>query len=66
MGINNGDEVGRGVDEDGRGVDGDGDGVYGDGSGTIPRPDSVPEQRFLSPELGLTTVAARDLFVDRG
>jgi hypothetical protein len=34
--------------------------------GAIPHPGSVPEQRFLSPELGLTTAAAAELFVDRG
>ena len=30
----------------------------------IRRPESVLEQRFLSPELGLTTTAAAELFVD--
>ena len=34
--------------------------------GEIPRPDKVPEQRFLSPELGLVTTAATYLFVDGG
>ena len=34
--------------------------------GEIPRPGKVPEQRFLSPELGLTTAAATELFVDGG
>ena len=34
--------------------------------GAIPRPGRVPEQRFMSPELGLTTVAATKLFVDEG
>ena len=34
--------------------------------GVIPRPGSMPEQRFMSPELGLTTAAAVDLFVDGG
>ena len=36
MGVSNNDEDGGGVD--------------GDGSGAIPRPDRVPEQRFLSLE----------------
>ena len=34
--------------------------------GAIPRPGRVSEQIFLSPELGLTTAAAIDLFVDGG
>jgi hypothetical protein len=34
--------------------------------GAIPYPDRVPEQRFLFPELGLTTAAATELFVDGG
>ena len=34
--------------------------------GAIPRPGRVPEQRFLSPELGLTMTAAAELFVDGG
>ena len=32
--------------------------------GAIPRPGRVPEQRFMSPELGLTMAAATELFVD--
>jgi hypothetical protein len=32
---------------------GDGGGVDRDGSGAIPHPSRVPEQRFLSPEIGL-------------
>jgi hypothetical protein len=31
----------------------DSSGVDGDGSGAIPRPDRVPEQRLLSPKIGL-------------
>ena len=53
MGVSNGDE-------DGGGVDGDGF------RGAIPRPGRVPEQGFLSPELGLTTAVATELFVDGG
>ena len=34
--------------------------------GAIPHTGRVPEQRFLSPELGLTTTAATELFVDGG
>ena len=34
--------------------------------GAIPHPGRVPEQRFMSPELGLATAAAADLFVDGG
>ena len=35
-------------------------------SAAIPRPGTVPEQRFLSPELGLMTAAATELVVDGG
>ena len=34
--------------------------------GAIPHPGRVPEQRFLSTELGLTMAAAAELFVDFG
>ena len=34
--------------------------------GEIPHPGSVSEQRFLYPELGLTTTEVVDLFVDGG
>ena len=53
MGVSNGND-------DGGGVDGDGF------RGAIPRPGRVPEQRFLSPELGLTMTAAAEHFVDGG
>ena len=32
--------------------------------GALPRPGRVPEQRFLSPELGLTMVAAAEGFME--
>ena len=32
--------------------------------GAIPRPGRVPEQRLLSPELGLAMTAATELFVE--
>jgi hypothetical protein len=34
--------------------------------GAIPPPDRVPKQSFMSPELGLTTMVATELFVDGG
>ena len=34
--------------------------------GALPHPGRVPEQRFMSPELGLTMAAATELFVDGG
>ena len=57
MGISSGDE-------DGRAVVGDGDEVDGDGSeGNSPSRQRARTE-ISAPELGLTTVAAADLFVD--
>jgi hypothetical protein len=41
------------VDGDGGEVDGDGDGVDEMALGALPRPGRVPEQRILSPKIGL-------------
>jgi hypothetical protein len=41
------------IDGDGGEVDGDGKGDDEDGSGALPHLGKVPEQRLLSPEIGL-------------
>ena len=53
MGVSNGDEDGDEVDEDGSG-------------GHFPIPAGCRNRDFCPPELGLTTAAAAEVFMDEG